>query len=306
MKALVTGGAGFIGSHIVDLLADAGWDVSVVDDLSTGRKENINPAATFYELDIDSPRMDEIFAREKPAVVFHTAAQISVARSVREPVEDARINISAPIKLLEHCVRHNTGKVVFSSSGGTVYGEVPGDPATEETPFNPLSPYGISKMCFEYYLNFFSAQHGLRYTILRYGNVYGPRQDPHGEAGVVAIFAQAMLDGRTPRINGDGMYYRDYVFVEDVARANISCADRGDGTAFNIGTGKAMNVVDVFEALRPHTGFEGEPEFGPARPGDLRRSILDISKARTELGWEPRTDADEGMRRTAEFFRRLK
>ena len=303
MKALVTGGAGFIGSHIADMLLEKGCSVAVIDDLSTGNRSNLNSRATFYEKDIEAAGVGEIFAEEKPDVVFHTAAQISVSRSVREPVEDARINIIGSIKLLEHCVSAGVKKIVFSSSGGTVYGEVPGEPAAEDAPFNPFSPYGIGKMCFEFYLAFFHNQHGLNYTVLRYGNVYGPRQDPHGEAGVVAIFTRAMLEGRTPTINGDGKYYRDYVFVEDVARANLACIEKGDGRVFNVGTGTLTDVVQIFGHLKKATGFDKPADFGPHRPGDLRRSLLNIERAEKELGWTPQVPMDEGMRKTVEFFR---
>ena len=303
MKVLITGGAGFIGSHIADIFVDNGWDVLVADNLSSGNPNNLNPAAEFFELDICEPEITVLLARHKPEIVVHAAAQISVARSVREPAVDARQNITGPLDMLMACVEAGVKKVIFSSSGGTVYGEVPGDPATEGLPFNPLSPYGISKMAFEYYLEFFRAQYGLYYTTLRYGNVYGPRQDPHGEAGVVAIFAKAMISGKTPTINGDGRFYRDYVYVRDVARANLLSVDRGHNRAFNIGTGTATDVNEIARLVAAGVGFGGPANNGTARPGDLIRSVLDNSLASAELGWSPEYTLEQGMKLTADYFR---
>lgn len=304
MKALVTGGAGFIGSHIVDVYVENGWDVAAADNLSSGKTENVNPAAEFRELDICSPEFREYVEGLKPDVVVHAAAQISVSRSVREPAFDALQNIVGPVDMLAACVKAGVKKVIFSSSGGTVYGEVPEGVAGEDYGFNPLSPYGISKMAFEYYLDFFRREFGLRYTALRYGNVYGPRQDPHGEAGVIAIFAKAMLSGKTPTINGDGLYYRDYVYCRDVANANMLAAEKGDNRAFNVGTGTGVDVNEIYRELAACTGF-GEPaKFGPDRPGDLRRCALDSSRAAEELGWRPAVSFQDGMRETVEFFRK--
>ncbi|MFH1539326.1 MAG: NAD-dependent epimerase/dehydratase family protein [bacterium] len=303
MKVLVTGGAGFIGSHVVDMLLARGNDVAVVDDLSSGRRENVNPSARFFEVDVRDGALAGVFEEERPEAVIHTAAQISVAQSVRDPVGDADINLIGGLRILEVCREFEVGKVIFSASGGTVYGEVPEGAADEDTPPAPLSPYGIAKMAFENYLEFYRHEHGLRYTVLRYGNVYGPRQDPHGEAGVVAIFARAMLAGEAPTINGDGKYYRDYVYVSDVAEANCVSLERGDNRRYNIGTQTAADVNEVYRMLREATGFTREPKHGPPRPGDLRRVMLDITRAREELGWEPRVSVSEGMRKTVEFFR---
>jgi len=241
-KTLVTGGAGFIVSHVVDEMLKNGFEVVVVDDLSSGRKENLNPAASFYKMDICSPDLEKIFEKENPDVVHHLAAQISVSDSVRNPVRDAMINVVGSVNLLQNCVRHQVRKLVFSSSGGTVYGATEKLPATEDLPFSGMSPYGVTKICVEYYLPYYKAEHGLDYTVLRYSNVYGPRQDPFGEAGVVAIFVQAMLEGKSPTINGDGRYIRDYVYAGDVARANALAVERGDGDCFNIGTGVQTDV----------------------------------------------------------------
>jgi len=306
MRAIVTGGAGFIGSHMADLLLSEGWEVVVIDDLSSGKRSNVNPKATFYQTDIASPEIRGIFEKERPSVVFHFAAQISVAVSVREPLKDAQTNIIGAVNLLESCVACGTEKFVFSSSGGTVYGEVPGAPATEDTAFSPFSPYGINKMALEYYLNFYNKQHGLKFTSLRYGNVYGPRQDPHGEAGVVAIFTRAMLEGKTPTINGDGGCQRDYVFVGDVVRANFACIDKGHNTAFNVGTGIATDVNRIYESIRKAVGFPNAANYGPHRAGDLLRSVLDISKAKRELGWTPEQSLDSGIVLTVEYFRKEK
>ncbi len=303
MKALVTGGAGFIGSHMTDLLIDEGWDVAVIDDLSSGKTANVNAKASFYEMDITADGVKDVFEKEKPKVVFHFAAQISVADSVRNPIKDARTNIIGAVNLLEACAATGAEKFVFSSSGGTVYGEVPGAPATEDTVFAPFAPYGITKMALEYYLKFYLVQYGLKYTALRYSNVFGPRQDPHGEAGVVAIFARAMLEGKTPTINGDGSCTRDYVYVKDVAKANFACVDKGHNEAYNVGTGVTTDVNQIYAAIAEAIGFKSPANNGPARAGDLKRSVLDISKAKRELGWEPEFTLKTGIAPTVDFFR---
>jgi UDP-glucose 4-epimerase len=303
MKAIVTGGAGFIGSNMVDLLIGEGWEVAAIDDLSSGKKKNVHTKAVFYEMDIAAPEVRGVFEKEKPNYVFHFAAQISVADSVRNPIRDARVNVIGSLNLLEACVACGTEKFVFSSSGGTVYGEVPGAPATEETEFAPFAPYGITKMALEYYLNFYLKQHGLKYTALRYGNVFGPRQDPHGEAGVVAIFARAMLEGNTPTINGDGSCERDYVYVEDVVRANFACVGRGDNTAYNVGTGVTTDVNQIYSAIAEAVGNNAPAKKAPHRAGDLQRSVLGIAKAKRELGWEPKYTLKTGVVPTVEYFR---
>ncbi|MFA6451390.1 MAG: NAD-dependent epimerase/dehydratase family protein [bacterium] len=303
MKAIVTGGAGFIGSNMVDLLIREGCEVAVIDDLSSGKKKNVNPNAAFYEMDIAAPGVRGVFEKERPNYVFHFAAQISVADSVRNPLHDARVNIIGSLNLLEACVASGVGKFIFSSSGGTVYGEVPEAPASEDTVFAPFAPYGITKMSLEFYLNFYLNQHGLKYTALRYGNVFGPRQDPHGEAGVVAIFARAMLEGKTPMINGDGSCERDYVYVEDVARANFACVSKGDNTAYNVGTGVTTDVNQIYAAIADAVGFTQQANRGPHRAGDLQRSVLDISKAEREIGWSPKFTLKTGLETTVAYFR---
>ena len=304
MKVLVTGGAGFIGSHIADLYIENGWDVLAVDNLASGRIENLHPAVQFTRLDICDPVFPEYILDNKPDVVAHAAAQISVSFSVREPAFDARHNLIGPLDMCMACVQAGVRKIIFSSSGGTVYGEIPGAPATEDHSFNPVSPYGISKMAFEFYLQFFQREYGLTYTALRYGNVYGPRQDPHGEAGVVAIFSQMMLSGKTPTINGDGLFFRDYVYCRDVARANLLAADKGDNRAYNIGTCTETDVNEVYRQVAAAAGYGVPPQFGPPRAGDLRRCVLDISRAALELGWKPEKAMDLGMQETVEFFKR--
>jgi UDP-glucose 4-epimerase len=303
MKVLITGGAGFIGSHIADAYLAAGWDVLVADNLGSGKIENLDPAAQFTKIDICSPEFAEYIEDRRPDVVVHAAAQISVSFSVREPAFDARQNIIGPLDMCMACVRAGVKKIIFSSSGGTIYGEIPGEPATEDHPYSPLSPYGISKMAFEYYLQFFQREYGLEYTSLRYGNVFGPRQDPHGEAGVVAIFSKMILNGQTPTINGDGKFYRDYVFAADVARANFLAAEKGANRAYNIGTCKATDVNDVYKLVAEAAGVSTPPNFGPPRAGDLRRCVLGISRAAQELGWTPQVSLEQGMKQTVDFFR---
>lgn len=303
MKAIVTGGAGFIGSHIVDRLIAEGHEVAVIDDLSSGRESNVNPAATLYKMNICDAAVKDVFADEKPEIVFHEAAQISVSYSCRQPIEDATTNIIGAVGILENCVANGVGKVVFASSGGTVYGETPGAPADENTPCNPISPYGITKMAFEFYLRFFHSEHGLKYTILRYGNVYGPRQDPHGEAGVVAIFARAMLEGKTPTIFGDGTCIRDYVYCKDVAAANVAAISKADNMAVNIGTSIPTDVNQIYTYLAEAVGFASPANYGPPRAGDLKRSLLDISLAADVLDWKPTYDFTSAMAETVDFFR---
>jgi len=302
-KTLITGGAGFIGSHAADVMAEHGLEVVVVDDLSSGKKENVNPAARFYKVDICSPKLSEVFEKEKPDLVNHLAAQISVADSVRNPVHDAMINVVGSVNLLQNCVKYGVKKVIFSSSGGTVYGATEHLPATEGLPFSAMSPYGVTKICMEYYLPYYKAEHGLNYTVLRYSNVYGPRQDPLGEAGVVAIFVQAMLEGRTPTINGDGRYIRDYVYAGDVARANYLAIEKGECDCFNIGTGIETDVNQLYDLIAAVTGFGNKPLYGPARPGDLRRNSLNAGKAERILGWRPGVSLKEGLEKTVAYFK---
>jgi UDP-glucose 4-epimerase len=309
MNVLVTGGAGFIGSHVVGVLLEAGHSVAIVDNLwehGGGRLENINPAARFYQVDIRSPELADVFDREHPEGICHLAAQHSVAISTDNPRHDADVNILGLINLLQNATRVGTKKVVFSSSGAT-YGTVGKMPIDEKTPQNPISPYGITKYASEFYFRFWKEMHGLDFTLLRYGNVYGPRQDPTGEAGVIAIFARRILLGEPVRIDWDGEQQKDYVYAGDVARANLLGLSRGSGEAFCIATGRGTSVNELYRKLVEISRNKVDVIHAPRRPGDIYLSYFDISKAKQGLGWEPQVELSEGMRRTIEFFReRLK
>ena len=302
-KVIVTGGAGFIGSNIVDTLLEMGMTPIVIDDLSTGKEENVNPDAIMYRQDTrDLEGLEKIFSNHKPDYVLHLAAQISVSRSVREPIYDESVNVKGTLNVLEMCHKYGVKKIVFTSSGGVMYGENPPFPTPESVCPDPVSPYGISKLAGEKYVRFYGFEKGLRYTILRYGNVYGPRQSPDGEAGVIAIFAKKMLNKEPVTINGDGEYIRDYIYVKDVVNANILSMENGDGEIFNIGTGTGKSVNDVFLSLKEHIYYDADPIYGPPRPGDLRKSILDISHAKEVLKWKPKYSFSEGLRETVKFF----
>ena len=300
----MTGGAGFVGSHVVDRCVEAGHDVAVVDDLSTGRRDQVNAAARLHVADIRSPALDDVFRAEKPDAVVHLAAQASVGRSVANPSLDAEINVLGSINLLECCRRAGARRVVYVSTGGAGYGDTDVIPTPEDHPSRPLSPYGTSKVAAELYLGCWEALHGLSGVILRLANIYGPRQDPHGEAGVIAIFTDRLLRGETCIINGDGLQTRDYVYVGDVADAALRALERPEVTGpINIGTGVETTVVTLFETLREAFSGKGEARHGPARPGEQRRSLLDPSRARRLLGWTPRVGLDEGLRRTVASVR---
>lgn len=304
MKVLVTGGAGFIGSHVVDALVNAGHQVSIVDDLSTGKRANLNPKATFYQADIRAENaLGTIFAQEQPEAVCHQAALANVREAMAQPVRYASVNILGSLTLLEMCRRHGVQRFVYASTGGAVYGEPQSLPVNEEHPINPLDPYGASKHHVEHYLYLYRHNYGLRYTVLRYANVYGPRQDPYGEAGVVAIFTSKMLAGETPTINGTGEQARDFVYVGDVARANLLALTGAEGI-FNIGTGVSTTVNQVYQGLRAATGYQGPVHYGPAKAGEVYRIYLDVRKAARELGWMPQVPWEEGLRRTVASFRR--
>ncbi len=304
MRILVTGGAGFIGSHVVDAFVEAGHHVIVVDDLSTGKRENLNPQAVFYQADIrDEGALAAIFARERPEAVCHQAALANVRESMVQPVRYASVNVLGSLVLLELCRQHGVRKFIYASTGGAVYGEPQSLPVSEEHPVNPLDPYGASKHHVEHYLYLYRHNYGLRYTVLRYANVYGPRQDPYCEAGVDAIFTHKMLAGETPTINGTGEQARDFVYVGDVARANLLALTGADGI-FNIGTGVGTTVNQVYEGLRAATGYQGPVHYGPPKAGEVYRIYLDVRKAATELGWTPRVSLSEGFRLTVDSFRK--
>jgi len=315
MRVLVTGGAGFIGSHIVDALQAAGHEPAVVDDLSSGRRENLPANVPLYEVDVrDEAKLAPVFEDFRPQWVCHQAAQMSVSRSVREPAFDAEINILGLLRVLEQSAATGVQRVVFASSGGVLYGNV-AEPADEQTPSNPISPYGISKWAGEKYLEFFSREHNIETVALRYSNVYGPRQSPHGEAGVVAIFATLMLAAQQATINGDGSIVRDFVYVGDVARANLAALQSNLPDAFvpmNVGTGAATTINELAQNMhtlcgqsRQRTG-NSEPvpalKYGPPRAGDLQSNLIDCGRARSLIGWEPGTAIDSGLESTVDWF----
>ncbi len=304
MKICVTGGAGFIGSHLTDALLAQGHQVTVLDNLSMGRMENINPEAAFVLMDICSPEVDKLFEMERFDVLYHQAAQMDIRVSVANPLFDARTNILGSLNLLQTCVRHKVGKVLFASSGGAVYGEQDTFPCDEDHPTLPLSPYGVTKLTVEKYLHYYATEFGLQYIALRYANVYGPRQNPHGEAGVVAIFTNRLFGGDQPVINGDGKQTRDYVFVKDVVRANVAALDYGKTDIFNVGTGIETDVNAIFNLLNERTGGRAEEKHGPAKPGEQRRSVINCDRARESLGWAPQTALADGLTETVDFFRR--
>lgn len=302
MRAMVTGGAGFIGSHIVELLLAEGHDVSIVDDLSTGKRANLVPEAHFYLTDIRDEEIKNVIGTERPDVIFHQAAQSSVKVSTDDPYRDANVNILGLIRLLDAASASGVRKVIFASSGAT-YGNPQYLPMDEEHPQLPESPYGITKLMSEHYLKYYAADRGVAFTALRYGNVYGPRQDPYGEAGVVAIFTQQLLEGKTPTIHWDGKQTRDYVSVKDVARANLAAAFRGDGRAYCVGTGKGTSVNTIYALLSKITGHDGAPKHSPRRPGDLRHAHFDCSRARNELDWQATMPLQQGLTETVEAFK---
>ncbi|MCS7214183.1 MAG: NAD-dependent epimerase/dehydratase family protein [Candidatus Calescibacterium sp.] len=303
MRILVTGGAGFIASHIVDEYIKAGHQVSVIDNLSSGSIQNVNPKAKFYKVDIRSDECEKIFAEEKPEILNHHAAQMDVRKSVQDPVYDADVNIIGSLKLLELCVKYGVKKVIFASTGGAIYGEQDYFPADEEHPTRPVSPYGVSKLCVEKYLHFYYVSYGLRYVSLRYSNIYGPRQNPHGEAGVVAIFTNKLLNGQQPIINGDGLQTRDFLYVEDVVKANMIFTENDGIGIFNVGTGTETDINTIFRKLRDITKSNCEEVHGPEKPGEQRRSCISYKKIQKEFGWVPKVSLDEGLRYTVEFFK---
>ncbi len=302
MRALVTGGAGFIGSHIVDLLVAEGHEVAVIDNLISGKRANLNPAARFYEVDIVEPGLQQLFETVRPEIVYHQAAQPSVKASTDDPCYDAQVNVLGLLNVLEACAATGVRKVVFASSGAT-YGNPDYLPMDEAHPQRPESPYGITKAMAEQYLKYYALDRGVKYTALRYGNVYGPRQDPHGEAGVVAIFVRQLLTGRVPVIHWDGEQVRDYVYVGDVAQANLLAATAGDNQIYGIGTGVGTSVNQIYRALCDVIGVEVTPQRAPRRPGDLRAAYFDTTRARTDLHWTADVALRQGMEATVAAFR---
>jgi UDP-glucose 4-epimerase len=303
MKILVTGGAGFIGSHVVDQMIAANHDVVIVDDLSSGRKSNINPQARFYQLDIRSPEMRDVFSSEHPEVVCHHAAQIDVRKSMSDPFFDADVNILGPISLANLAREYEVRKFIHISSGGAVYGEPVYVPCDEKHPVQPLCFYGASKFTFELYLYIYRENFGLDYTVLRYPNVYGPRQDPHGEAGVVAIFTGQMLKNQPVTVNGNGEQVRDFVYVTDCAKANLLVLNAGSGKVYNLGWGVGTTINQIFSSLKDITGFQQEAHYGPPKAGETFRIYLDANQANIDLGWQPDVNLQEGLTRTVAYFR---
>ena len=304
MKIIVTGGAGFIGSNIVDALIKEGHKVAVVDNLSTGREENVNASAQFFNADItDAEALENVFEDFRPEVIFHAAAQIDVRKSVDAPAFDAEINVIGSVNLFKLAVNYGVRRIAYSSTGGALYGEPKTLPAAEETPIEPLSPYGVSKYCVESYLNYFKRLYGLERVILRYANVYGPRQDPLGEAGVVAIFTGKILKGEKPVIYGDGTQTRDYVYVDDVVRANLIALAGKEGV-YNIGTGIETSVNELVNVFGKVLQAEISPQYTQARKGEVHRISLDGELAKKELGFAPKVSIEEGLKKTIEWYKR--
>ncbi|HXA41828.1 MAG TPA: NAD-dependent epimerase/dehydratase family protein [Candidatus Solibacter sp.] len=303
MKVLVTGGAGFIGSNVADRLVEEGHHVVVLDDLSSGKREQVPAAANFYQMELDGRWLDRVVEREKPDAVCHLAAQISVRRSVEDPVFDARVNILASIGLIEACRLHGVKRFIFTSTGGAIYGDADQVPTPETYPAAPVSPYGTSKLCVEHYLHCFRELYGFSSAALRLANVYGPRQDPHGEAGVVAIFSKALLEGRTATINGDGKQTRDYVYVGDVVEAFALALQSDIQGSYNVGTGTETDVAELYQHIARAAGSSAAAEYGPARPGEQKRSCVDIGLIAERLDWRPGVRLEEGIPLTVEYFR---
>jgi UDP-glucose 4-epimerase len=303
VKVLVTGGAGFIGSHVVDAYVEAGHQVVVVDDLSTGRTSNLNPQTTFYQLDIRKTDLRQVFEEERPEVVNHHAAQVDVRRSVAEPQFDAEVNVLGSINVLECAREYGARKIIYISSGGAVYGEPVYLPCDEQHPVNPICPYGASKHTVEHYLNVYRQVYNLDYTVFRYANVYGPRQDPFGEAGVVAIFTRQMLRDEQAVINGNGDQERDFVYVADCVQANLLALENGSGRVYNLGCGIGTTINEVFDHLQAITGYRRDPVHGPPKAGETFRICLDAGRAWEELSWKPTVGLEEGLQQTVSYFR---
>lgn len=302
VKACVTGGAGFIGSHVAEALLARGFEVLIVDDLSSGSKANVPAGARFFQMDIRSPQAAQLLADEKVDLLVHHAAQMDVRKSVADPLFDADVNILGTLNLLESGRRAHLKQVIFASTGGAMYGEQEAFPATEEHPARPVSPYGVSKLAVERYLYFYWVEYRLSATCLRYANVYGPRQNPHGEAGVVAIFLNRLLSGQDCIVNGDGLQTRDYVYVGDVVAANLASLGRQGFYVYNVGTGRETNVVELYWLLARAVGVDRPPVHGPEKPGEQRRSVISSELMKKELGVHPTTSLEEGLALTAAWF----
>lgn len=301
-KILITGGAGFIGSNLADKLIEKGYEVAIIDNLSTGSKSNLNKKAKFYKADIQDKKVANIFAKEKPDAVFHYAAQISVRDSVSDPIKDAQTNILGSLNILENCKKFGVKKVIFSSSGGSIYGETNVYPTNEDCKEIPLSPYAITKLAVEKYLNYYFKSFGLEFVALRFANIYGPRQNSKGEAGVIAIFTDKMMAKHPVVINGEGEQTRDFVFVEDIVSASILALEKPVTGIYNLGTATETNINTIFLKLKEIIKSDCKEEHGPAARGESGRSCLDYSKAKEVLGWEPKFNLDEGLKQTVNWF----
>ena len=301
MKVVVTGGAGFIGSHLVDALIENGEEVVVIDNLSSGKKENVNEKAKFYEVDLLDDKLYEIFEKENPEIVFHLAAQVNIRKSVSDVIFDANNNIIASLKLLELSRKFNVKKFIFSSSGGAIYGDAEEIPTSENYDKNPESPYGCAKLAIEKYLNFYFKNYGLNYSCLRYSNVYGKRQDPNGEVGVIAVFFRDMINGKNPVIFGDGSKTRDFVYVEDVVNANLLAMNDERNTAYNVGTGKETSILEIFNKINSLFDNKFKAIFEDDKKGEQLRSFLNIRKIKNNLSWVPEVSLDEGLKRVFEW-----
>ena len=302
-KILVTGGAGFIASHLTDKLIEKGHNVVVIDNLSTGKKENLNPKAKFYEADICNSEIAQIFQEEKPEIVFHFAAQIDVRKSVKDPIQDAEVNILGSLNLLQNCQKAGVKKFIFASSGGAIYGDTDVIPTPETHTENPESPYGICKLTIEKYLHFYKETFGLNYTALRFANIYGPRQNSKGEAGVIAVFCDKMLKNQEVVINGDGEQTRDFVFVDDVINAALLSMEQEKSDMYNIGAGEETNINDIFRKIKELTGSNCEEAHAPTKAGEQKRSCLDNSRAKQGLNWESKYNLERGLEKTIKWFK---
>ncbi len=303
MNILVSGGAGFIGSHVADALLEAGHDVHILDDLSSGKRENVSENAVLHELDIRDPKVEKVFEENRYEILVHHAAQMDVRRSVADPSFDADVNLRGFLNLMESGRKHGLRKVIFASTGGAIYGEPEYTPQDEEHTLRPLSPYGITKLATEKYLFYYEQEYGISYVALRYGNIYGPRQNPHGEAGVIAIFIDRLLTGRQPAIYGDGEQTRDYVYVGDVVAANMGALHYDGSGVFNVGTGRETDVNTLFRLLRDEIAPEMPEHHEAGKPGEQRRSVLDFRKIESVLGWKPEVNIGPGLSKTVSWFR---
>jgi UDP-glucose 4-epimerase len=302
-KVVVTGGCGFIGSHVVDQFIAGGFEVAVVDNLSTGRRGNLNPAARLYEVDMRSPELEDVFRVENPQIVSHHAGQVDVRRSLEDPLLDAEVNILGSLRVIELAKKYGVERLIYSSTGGAVYGEPEYLPCDEDHPIQPICQYGASKHAVEHYLYMYEQLYSLNFTVLRYPNVYGPRQDPHGEAGVVAIFTGQMLEGKQVVINGDGEQGRDFVYVTDCARANLLAVEAGQNGVFNLASGQATSINQIAALLKRITGYDREPVHGPAILGETRLIYLTAEKAGRRLSWEQQVSLEQGLEQTVSYFR---